>query len=104
MSHPRVHSGFGIRAVYYGILALFSIWGVIAIRSASPFQLFKVLANMAGLVLVIAGIQIFRVNRRFLPEAVRPPLWREAGLLACVGFYAFFAWFGLRDVLRGLLQ
>ena len=55
MSHPRVHSGFGIRAVYYGILALFSVWGVVAIRSASPFQLFKVLANMAGLVLVIAG-------------------------------------------------
>jgi len=104
MSHPRVHSGFGIRAVYYGILALFSVWGVIAIRSASPFQLFKVLANVAGLVLVIAGIQIFRVNRRFLPEAVRPPLWREAGLLLCVAFYAFFSWFGLRDVLRGLLQ
>jgi hypothetical protein len=35
---------------------------------------------------------------------VRPPLWREVGLLACVAFYAFFAWFGLRDVLRGLLQ
>jgi hypothetical protein len=63
-----------------------------------------VLANVAGLVLVIAGIQIFRVNRRFLPEAVRPPLWREASLLLCVAFYAFFAWFGLRDVLRGLLQ
>jgi hypothetical protein len=104
MSHESVHSGVGIRAVYYGILALFSVWGVIAIRSASPFQLFKVLANVAGLVLVIAGIQIFRVNRRFLPEAVRPPLWREAGLLLCVAFYAFFSWFGLRDVLRGLLQ
>ena len=104
MSHPRVHSGVGIRVVYYGILALFSVWGVVAIRSASPFQLFKVLANVAGLVLVIAGIQIFRVNRRFLPAAVRPPLWREAGLLLCVAFYAFFAWFGLRDVLRDLLQ
>ena len=104
MSHPRVHSGVGIRVVYYGILALFSVWGVVAIRSASPFQLFKVLANVAGLVLVIAGIQIFRVNRRFLPAAVRPPLWREAGLLLCVAFYAFFSWFGLRAVLAGLLS
>ena len=100
MSHPWVHSGVGIRGVYYGILALFSVWGVVALRSASPFQLFKVLANVAGLVLVMAGIQIFRVNRRFLPQAVRPPLWREAGLLLCVAFYAFFAWFGLREVLR----
>jgi hypothetical protein len=102
MSHPRVHSGVGIRAVYYGILALFSVFGALAIRTAAPFQLFKVLANMAGLVLVIAGVQILRVNRRFLSQAVRPPLWREAALALCVAFYAFFSWFGLRDVLRGL--
>ena len=73
-------------------------------RSASPFQLFKVLANIAGFVLVVAGIQILRVNRRFLPPAVRPPLWREAGLLLCVAFYAFFSWFGLRAVFASLLE
>ena len=104
MAHPRLREGLGIRAIYYGILLLFSVWGVIALRSASPFQLFKVLANIAGLVLVIAGIQIFRVNRRFLPKAVRPALWREAGLLLCVAFYAFFSWFGLRAVFSGLFR
>jgi hypothetical protein len=104
IAHPRVRAGFGIRAIYYGILLVFSLWGMVAVRSASPFQLFKVLANMAGLVLVIAGIQVFRVNRRFLPRALRPARWREAGLLLCVAFYAFFAWFGLRDVLAGLLR
>ena len=93
----------GIRAIYYGILVVFSVWGVIVIRSASPFQLFKILANMAGLVLLIAGVQIFLVNRRFLPKAVRPPLWREIGLLACSGFYAFFTYFVVRDLLRSLL-
>ena len=81
----------------------FSVWGVIVIRSASPFQLFKILANMAGIVLLIAGVQIFLVNRRFLPQAVRPPLWREAGLLLCSGFYAFFAYFVVRDLLRSLV-
>jgi hypothetical protein len=92
----------GIRAIYYGILVLFSIWGMIVIRSASPFQLFKILANMAGIVLLIAGVQIFLVNRRFLPAAVRPHWWREAGLLACSGFYAFFAYFVIRDLIRSL--
>lgn len=92
----------GIRTIYYGILVAFSIWGVFVIRTASPFQLFKILANMAGIVLLIAGIQIFIVNRRFLPRAVRPPLWREAGLLACSAFYAFFAYFVVRDILRTL--
>jgi hypothetical protein len=104
MAFPRAGGGkWGIRAVYYGILAVFSLWGVVAVRSASPFQLFKVLANMAGLVLVISGLQIFFVNRRFLPRPLRPAPWREAGLLLCVAFYAYFAWFGLRDVVRTLL-
>jgi hypothetical protein len=89
----------GIRAVYYGILIVFSIWGVIVIRSASPFTLFKILANMAGIVLMIAGVQIFLVNRRFLPPAVRPPVWREAGLLLCSAFYAFFAYFVIKSLL-----
>jgi hypothetical protein len=92
----------GIRAIYYGILLVFSVWGAIVIRSASPFQLFKILANMAGIVLMIAGVQIFLVNRRFLPPAVRPPLWREIGLLTCSAFYAFFAFFVVRDLLRSL--
>jgi uncharacterized protein YhhL (DUF1145 family) len=94
----------GIRAIYYGILVLFSVWGAVMIRSASPFQLFKVLANMAGIVLVIAGIQIFIVNRRFLPRAVRPPVWREIALLVCSGFYAFFAFFVIRDLARSLMR
>ena len=93
----------GIRAIYYGILVVFSVWGIFVIRSASPFQLFKILANMAGIVLLVAGVQIFLVNRRFLPKAVRPPLWREAGLLLCSGFYAFFAYFVVRDLLRSLI-
>jgi hypothetical protein len=93
----------GIRAIYYGILLLFSIWGVFVIRLASPFQLFKILANMAGIVLLVAGVQIFLVNRRFLPRAVRPSRWREVGLLACSAFYAFFVFFVMRDLARSLM-
>ena len=103
MSSPRVRTlQSGIRSVYYGILVLFSIWCVIVVGSASPFQLFKVLANMAGLVLAIAGVQILLVNRRFLPKAVRPPLWREAALVLCSAFYAFFTFFVVRSVLASL--
>jgi hypothetical protein len=104
MSSSRARlSKHGIRAIYYGIMLVFSIWSLIVIQSASPFQLFKVLANMAGIILLIAGVQIFLVNRRFLPRAVRPALWRELGLLVCSGFYAFFAYFVVRDIIRSLL-
>jgi hypothetical protein len=89
-----------IRAIYYSVLIAFSIWGAIVIRVASPFQLFKILANMAGIVLAIAGVQIFIVNRRFLPRPVRAARWREWGLLGCSAFYGLFAFFVVRDLLR----
>ncbi|BCS32566.1 hypothetical protein TBR22_A17800 [Luteitalea sp. TBR-22] len=101
MASPGARAASNIRTIYYGVLVTFSIWSAVVIQSASPFQLFKILANMAGVVLMIAGVQIFIVNRRFLPPAVRPPLWREAGLLLCAAFYAFFVYFVARDLLRG---
>jgi hypothetical protein len=94
----------GIHRIYYGILILFSVWGALAIRSAKPMTLFTILANVAGLVLVIAGVQIFIVNRRFLPRAVRPALWREAALLACAAFYAFFSFFVVWNVVKSLVR
>ena len=102
MASPKARAASSVRTIYYGILVIFSIWGAVAIRSASPFTLFKILANMAGVVLMISGVQIFLVNRRFLPAEVRPPLWREAGLLLCSAFYAFFTFFVARDLLRSL--
>jgi hypothetical protein len=93
-----------IRAIYYGILIAFSIWATLAIRSASPFQLFKILANMAGLVLAVAGVQIFIVNRRFLPRPVRASRWRECGLLACSAFYGVFTFFVVRDLIRSFFM
>jgi hypothetical protein len=50
-----------------------------------------VMANVAGFVMAIAGVQILIVNRRFLPRALRPPLYREVLLALCVVFYGFFS-------------
>jgi hypothetical protein len=95
----RDWKGGRIQRIYYGTLLAFSLWGVLAIRLASPMTLFTIVANIAGVVLVIAGIQIFIVNRRFLPKQLRAPLWRELALLGCAAFYAFFSFFVLRKVL-----
>ena len=104
MASTRVRAwSAGIRTLYYGVLVVFSIWGILAIRSASPFRLFTVLANVAGLVLAVAAVQVFIVNRRFLPRAVRPALWRELMLLACAGFYAYFSYFAIRTLVRSFM-
>jgi hypothetical protein len=98
----RDWKGGRIQRIYYGTLLAFSLWGVLAIRLASPMKLFTIVANIAGIVLAIAGVQIFLVNRRFLPKALRPALWRELSLLACAAFYAFFSFFVIRTVLQSL--
>jgi hypothetical protein len=105
MSSSRVRDWRGgrIQRVYYGILIVFSIWSVIVVRSTSPMRMFTILANVAGLVLAVAGVQILIVNRRFLPKAVRPPLWREAMLVCCVIFYAFFSYFAIRNIIQSFM-
>ena len=87
----------GFFAALYLLLFAFSIWGAAMVWSATAADMFKFLGNMAGLILCIAAVQVFRVNRRFLPRAVRPGLWREALLLAGSAFYAFFTYQWLRE-------
>jgi len=87
--------------IYYSVLAAFSIWAVYAMRLAGPFALFKIMANMAGFVMALAGVQILIVNRKFLPRSLRPPLYRELLLVGCVIFYAFFTVQVVLEMLRG---
>jgi hypothetical protein len=88
-----------IQRIYYAILIVFSVWGVIAIRAASPLRLFTILANIAGMVMVLGGVQILLINRRFLPRELRPAWWRQLLLCLCVLFYAFFSFFVIRSLL-----
>ena len=99
----REWRGGRINGIYYGILLAFSIWSILVVGSASPMRLFTILANVAGLVMAIAGVQILIVNRKFLPKALQAPLWREVLLGLCVLFYAFFSFFVLRNIIQTLL-
>jgi hypothetical protein len=42
---------------------------------------------LASPILAIGAIQILRVNLRFLPVEVRPPLWRCLSLAMCALIY-----------------
>ena len=92
VGRPRLRERFKDRValLYYAVLAGFSVWAMYAVTMAGPFTLFKALANVAGLVLTIAGVQVLIVNRKLLPRELRPPLWREALLVGCTLFYGFF--------------
>ena len=82
--------GGKIQTIYYVILILYSGIAFFAMQVATPLVLFQILANVAGFVMILGGLQIFLVNRKLLPQPLRPSRWREAALLGCVVFYSVF--------------
>lgn len=88
---PRVRRWPASR-VYAGLLLLFASWGVVSLTfGESALGLFKLLGAVACPVLAVASVQILRVNTRFLPREIRPPLWRRAVLVVCGVVYAALA-------------
>ena len=76
--------------VYYPILTVYILWGMIALYLAKPFFMIMVSATIGGYLLVITSLHTLYVNRKFLPAAIQPPLWRQIGLVFCAIFYGIF--------------
>jgi hypothetical protein len=87
-----------VRMVYYTVLVTVAAWGIVALRLAQPIVLLKVAANVAGAIFVVSSLHLLYLNTRLLPVALRPPLWRRAGLVAMAFFYGFFVALSLRSL------
>ncbi len=77
--------------VYASLLVSFTVWGLVAVNWGSALDLFKILGIVASPIMAVASFQILRVNRRFLPPEIGPPLWRQILLVACGLVYAGFS-------------
>jgi hypothetical protein len=89
-SRVRTWRGGDVRAVYYCVLGVVVLWGIMALRLAQPILLLQIGANVGGFVFVIASLHLLYINTRLLPEHIRPPMWRRVGLVAMCLFYGFF--------------
>ena len=87
----RAWSRGDVRVVYYAALTVVCLWGIVALRLAQPIILLQLAANVASVVFTIASLHLLYLNTRLLPQALRPPLWRRAVLVAMSCFYGFFA-------------
>jgi hypothetical protein len=86
----RVWRGGDVRVVYYSVLAVISLWGILALKLTQPIILLALSANMAGIVFIISSLHLLYINTRLLPVALRPPMWRRLALVALALFYGFF--------------
>jgi hypothetical protein len=94
---PRVRRwrGGDVRVVYYGVLFLAVVWGMVALRVTEPVLLLELGANMAGIVFMIAGLHVLRVNTTLLPRELQPSLWRRVCLALLSLFYGVFVYLWL---------
>jgi Mn2+/Fe2+ NRAMP family transporter len=76
--------------IYYPILVVYILWGMIAMYLAQPFFMILVSATVGGYLLVITSLHTLYVNRKFLPKEIQPPAWRQIGLILCAVFYSVF--------------
>ena len=86
----RAARGGDVRFVYYTVLVLIAVWGIIALGLAQPIVLLQLGANMAGIVFVISSLHVLRVNTTLLPAELRPARWRRIALVAMALFYGAF--------------
>jgi hypothetical protein len=97
----RAWRGGDVRKVYYTIMTMLVVWGLIAMRLAQPIVLLKLGANVAGAVLMVSSMHLLYINTRLLPPHVRPPAWRRAVLVSITVFYGFFLALSARAVWGG---
>ena len=91
----REWRGGDVRLVYYSVLLAVVTWGVVALRLTQPIILLQLGANMAGVVLAVSSLHLLYVNTKYLPEELKPPLWRRAALVFTSIFYGFFMYLWL---------
>ncbi len=99
-SRVRTWRDGSIAKVYYSLLFVFTAWGLVAVHLGSAMTLFKYLGTMAGVVMAIAGVQLYLVNTRLLPRELQPSWWRKAALLICSLAYGTMSLIAITDVVR----
>jgi hypothetical protein len=97
VASPRVRqrSDGDVRIVYYGVLSLAVVAGMLALRMTEPVLLLELGANMAGIAFAVAGLHVLYVNTTLLPRPLQPPLWRRLALIALSLFYGTFVYLWL---------
>ncbi len=99
---PRVRrlGGGRVQHIYYAILAVFCVWGLITLAFFKPLQLLKISATLANLGLAFSAALSVYISRVLMPPQLRPPWYLQVGTLLCslffltisaiVFFYTFF--------------
>lgn len=86
-SRAQRMSGDQVRWIYYGILTLYGLWGLVALTLFDPLQIAKIAAVLMNIALGWSALHAVYVNRRLLPSELQSPLVMQFGTIACGVFF-----------------
>ena len=84
---PNVSAAPQVRYIYYSILAIYAVWGLIWLSLFEPLQLAIIGAVLGNVALGCTGLHTLYVNRTLLPARLRPSWFMQLGLLTCGAFF-----------------
>ena len=88
--NKRLRQAGDVRKIYYSVLAVVIVAGLIILRLPQPLALLALSANMAGVVFLISSLHLLRVNTTLLPVELRPSMFRRVMLVLMAVFYGTF--------------
>jgi len=83
----RRFAGSKVKILYYGILVIFCLWGLLALSLFDPFQILKISTVLQNVALGFSALHALYVNRALMPRELRPSLLLQFGVLACGVFF-----------------
>ena len=86
--HVRHLEGNQVKYIYYTIMGLYFLWGLIALRlTPNPLFLAVVTGSLRNLGMSATALHALWVNRKLLAEPRRPPLFMQVSQVACFVFF-----------------
>jgi hypothetical protein len=79
--------GGEVRFVYYGILSVYALWGLVVLWFLPALQIAKIGAVIGNLALGFSSFQTLYVNRKLLPRELRPNAALQLGTACCGVFF-----------------
>ncbi len=79
--------GHSVIRIYYGILAIYCVWGFIALTFMSPLKIAIIGTVLGNVALGFSAFHTLVVNRRLLPVELRPNWFMQLGMIVCGIFF-----------------
>jgi hypothetical protein len=86
--------------LYYGILATYCVWGLVALWLCDPLQILKIAGVLMNVALGFASWHTLYVNRSLMPRMLRPNRFMQAGTFVCGAFFLAVSVIGLASLLN----